>query len=252
MASKKCFLFAVYATLLLFPFVSQSQVPQYSNRHFIAIKDTAAYKPVYYLQLSEGEPDQTFKYFRMDNSLALELTNEKDVSGKVIRRNTYRFAEEGYLNTKTFRDYVKDSTVEQTFFENGNLKYSITTVKNEVIENLSFDEEGNQLPARNLEKALPLGGMASWRTFLIQNLKYPKHLIEEEIEGKADIYFEVSENGEITSFEVMNQEYVHPDLAKEALRVFGLFAKKPWEPSKEDGIGVKSSMILPVTFKLEY
>lgn len=250
MAYKKSFLIA--SIVLFLPFVSHSQVLQYFNRHFIAIKDTAVYKPVYYLQLSEGEPDLTSKYYRMDNSLALEQTNEKDASGKLIRRNTARFAEDGYLSSKTFRDYVRDSIVEFTFYENGNLKSSKTTLKNEVLENLSFDEKGTPRTAPTYENALPVGGMGSWRNFLIQNLKYPEPLIDAEIEGKADIFFELNESGEITFFEVMNLEYVHPDLAKEAMRVFALFAKKPWSPTKVDGIAVKSTMILPVTFKLEY
>jgi len=250
MASKKSFLIALLALLL--PLVSHSQVLQYFNRHFIAIKDTATYQPVYYLALSEGEPESTSKYFRMDNSLALEQTNERDASGKLIRRNTARFVEDGYLSSKTFRDYVRDSIVEITFYENGYLKSSKTTVKNEVLENLSFDEEGIPKPTPIYENALPIGGMGAWRNFLIQNLKYPENLIDAAIEGKADIFFELNESGEITFFEVMNLEYVHPDLAKEAMRVFALFAKKPWNPTKVDGIAVKSTMILPVTFKLEY
>lgn len=249
MTSKKSFLIGLLTLLL--PLVSHSQVPQFYNRHFITIKDTAAHKPVYYLQPNEGEPEAPSKYFRMDNSLALEQTNERDASGKLIRRNTARFAEDGYLISKTFRDYVRDSIVEITFYENGNLKSSKTTVKNEVLENLSFDEKGIPKPTPIYENALPVGGMGSWRNFLIQNLKYPENLIDAEIEGKADIFFELNESGEITFYEVMNAEYVHPDLAKEAMRVFALFAKKPWTPTKVDGIALKSTMILPVTFKLE-
>ncbi|MCH6201979.1 energy transducer TonB [Aquiflexum sp. LQ15W] len=249
MASKKSFLIALL--VLLLPLISHSQVLQYYNRHFIAIKDTAAYKPVYFRALSQGEPESTSKYFRMDNSLAMEQANEKDASGKIIRRNTARFGEDAYLSRNTFRDYVRDSIVETTFFANGNLKSSKTTVKNEVLENLFFDEEGIPKPAPIYENALPEGGMGAWRNFLIQNLKYPKSLIDEAIEGKADIFFELDESGKITLFEVMNLEYVHPDLAKEAIRVFGLFAEKPWNPTKIDGIAVKSTMILPIAFTLE-
>jgi antitoxin component YwqK of YwqJK toxin-antitoxin module len=248
MASKKSFLFGLLVFLL--PLCSQSQVVQYFNRHYIAIQDTTAFKPVYYLLLDNKDQKSISKYFRMDNSLALEQINEKDASGKVIQRNSARFTNEGFLSSKSFRDYVKDSVVEKTFYPNGNLKSSKTTVKNEVLENTSFDEDGTPKPAQVSENAHPVGGMVSWRNFLIQNLEYPKHLIKEEVEGKADIFFELNESGEITFFEVMNQEYIHPDLAKEAMRVFGLFAKKPWNPTTLDGVGVKSNMILPVLFKL--
>jgi hypothetical protein len=248
MACKKFFLIALLSLIL--PISSHSQDVQYYNRHYIVIKDTMAFKPEYYLLLANEDQKSISKYFRMDNSLALEQINEKDESGKVIQRNSSRFTQDGSLSSKSFRDYVKDSIVENTFFANGSLKSSITTVNNEVIENLSFDEEGNPIPAYSVENPSPIGGIATWRNFLTQNLKYPKDLIDAGIEGKADIYFELNEKGEVTFFEVMNQEYIHPDLAKEALRVFGLFTKKPWVPKKVDGIATKSSLVLPVMFQL--
>lgn len=78
MACKKFFQIALLALLL--PLSSHSQIVQYYNRHFIAIKDTIAINPEYYLLLANEDQKSFSRYFRMDNSLAFGVLKTTKVN----------------------------------------------------------------------------------------------------------------------------------------------------------------------------
>lgn len=82
--------------------------------------------------------------------------------------------------------------------------------------------------------------------FISENMIYPQHAKDNNIEGTSYIEFIVKANGEIT--EVSVKASSHPILDEEALRVVH---KMPnWEPGVMDGQAVSAQVTLPIKFKL--
>lgn len=88
------------------------------------------------------------------------------------------------------------------------------------------------------------------RTFLekwvYQYLKYPDEAVKNGIDGRVMISFVIDENGKVTDVKVSHG--VDPLLDDEAVRVVG--ASPKWRPGRLRGKKVKTSLTLPVEFRL--
>ncbi|MFM6953445.1 MAG: energy transducer TonB [Sphingobacteriaceae bacterium] len=90
------------------------------------------------------------------------------------------------------------------------------------------------------------GGMKKLVRFLNRNLRYPPSAEEQGLEGKVFVYFVVESNGSLSGFKVIRG--IGSGCDEEALRVVRLLP--PWQAGVLNGVAVRSSYILPITFSL--
>ena len=82
--------------------------------------------------------------------------------------------------------------------------------------------------------------------FLSRNLRYPASAAEQGVEGKVFVYFVVEANGVLSNFKVLRG--IGAGCDEEALRVVRLLP--PWQAGTLNGVEVRSSYVLPITFIL--
>lgn len=90
------------------------------------------------------------------------------------------------------------------------------------------------------------GGEDALKSFLENNLKYPKKARKSKIQGAVNVRFVVQENGQLTNFTVVKS--LEPTLDAEALRVVQLMPA--WQPGLQCGQPIKVKYTLPVRFSL--
>lgn len=82
--------------------------------------------------------------------------------------------------------------------------------------------------------------------WVYQYLRYPEEAIQNGIQGTVQVNFVIEKDGKVTEAKVLKG--VDPLLDQEALRVVN--ASPKWRPAKVRGEKVRSSMTIPVEFKL--
>lgn len=90
------------------------------------------------------------------------------------------------------------------------------------------------------------GGEDSLKSFIANNVKYPKIAVEKGIQGKVYVTFVVDTDGSVAESRIARG--VDPALDKEALRVIN--SMETWTPGKEKGKPVKVSYTVPINFAL--
>lgn len=91
------------------------------------------------------------------------------------------------------------------------------------------------------------GGIGEMMKYLVKNIRYPKEMEEQKVEGRVIITFVVRKNGEIADAKVVKS--VHPQLDAEALRIIN--GMPNWTPGMQGGEPVNTKFTLPVSFKLD-
>lgn len=97
------------------------------------------------------------------------------------------------------------------------------------------------------EEALGDPEKALWQ-FIAKNIHYPESAMEDGITGKVIVGFDIEADGSITNIHIIKS--VHPLLDKEALRLARKLPK--FKPAIKNGVNIKSTFTLPITFKLNY
>ncbi|WP_436517779.1 TonB family protein [Ekhidna sp. To15] len=90
------------------------------------------------------------------------------------------------------------------------------------------------------------GGLNAFKSYLKENIKYPKQAKRLGVEGKVFVGFIVEEDGELTNMEVLRG--IGAGCDAEALRV--LEESPRWEPGSQNGKTVRQKMVSPVEFTL--
>ena len=90
------------------------------------------------------------------------------------------------------------------------------------------------------------GGQIAMLKYIMENIKYPKQIMEEGIQGRVTVSFIVEKDGSISNVKPVLS--VHPLLDKEAVRVVKSMPK--WTPGKQKGKPVRVQFNVPVMFKL--
>ena len=91
----------------------------------------------------------------------------------------------------------------------------------------------------------PGGDMAMYK-WIGYHLKYPEECRAKSIQGRVIVQFVVNKDGSISDIKVLKSP--HSLLSKEAIRV--VKARPCWKPAKVKGEVVRSSIRLPINFKL--
>ena len=90
------------------------------------------------------------------------------------------------------------------------------------------------------------GGQIAMLKYIMENIKYPKQIMEEGIQGRVTVSFIVEKDGRVSNVRLLRS--VQPSLDKEAIRVVKSMPK--WTPGKQNGKPVRVQFNLPVMFKL--
>lgn len=131
-------------------------------------------------------------------------------------------------NRETKIEFKEEATkVDRTSSENDVVSYFDCEVKPAFLN--SYD------PATFLQK------------WVYPYLKYPQAAIERGIQGTVQVNFIIEKDGKLTNATIVKS--VHPLLDDEALKVIN--ASPKWKPAKMRGQKVRSTMTIPVEFKLE-
>lgn len=91
------------------------------------------------------------------------------------------------------------------------------------------------------------GGQIAMLKYLMENIKYPKQIMEEGIQGRVTVSFIVEKDGRVSNVRLLRS--VQSSLDKEAIRVVKSMPK--WTPGKHNGKPVRVRFNLPVMFKLK-
>ena len=85
------------------------------------------------------------------------------------------------------------------------------------------------------------------QNWVYKYMRYPQEAVEEGIQGKVTVYFEVDKKGKVGQVKVLKS--VDPLLDAEAIRV--VEASPDWKPARLGGRKVASSMELVIEFRLQ-
>ncbi len=114
-------------------------------------------------------------------------------------------------------------------------------------ENIKYDRDSIFV----FPEVLPTypGGDKALRTFIQENLVYPKDAKEEGIRGTVYIQFVIEKDGSISNVNIVRSIDNGGKCDKEAVRIVSMMPK--WEPGKMRGEAVRSRYAVPVRFRLE-
>jgi periplasmic protein TonB len=109
------------------------------------------------------------------------------------------------------------------------------------------DENDKVIPFAGIAEppVYPGGDEAMWE-FLGDNLNYPEHARQIQLEGTVHVTFVVDQFGNVTKITVPRE--IGGGLDEEAKRVVSLMPR--WTPGKQNGRPVKVGFHLPIIFKL--
>ncbi len=96
------------------------------------------------------------------------------------------------------------------------------------------------------EMPVPTEGFEAFYHYIAKNMKYPTQARQNNIQGKVFVEFTVTEDGNVENTHVKKGIGLGCD--EEALRVVSSYQN--WKPGYLNGKAVKTSMIIPVSFKL--
>jgi TonB family protein len=106
--------------------------------------------------------------------------------------------------------------------------------------------EGKLYDLANVEMAPEFqGGQTALGKFLGSRLRYPAGARQNKVQGKVYIGFIVEKNGSLTDFKVVRG--IGSGCDEEAIRV--LKSSPVWRPGMANGKPVRTSYVLPITFK---
>ena len=94
------------------------------------------------------------------------------------------------------------------------------------------------------------GGIAEFRKWVMERMRYPQIALENAIQGNVVIEFVVNEEGKIRRMKVLQSP--DPVLSEAAIKVLedANKLKRGWKPGKQRGKAVKQKFVLPVSFKI--
>ena len=95
------------------------------------------------------------------------------------------------------------------------------------------------------------GGIAEFRKWVMERMRYPQIAFENGIQGNVVIEFVVDEEGKIRRMKVLQSP--DPVLSEAAIKVLedANKLKRGWKPGTLEGKTVKQKFVLPVSFKIQ-
>lgn len=113
------------------------------------------------------------------------------------------------------------------------------------VEEIAKEESDEIFVIVEVQPQFP-GGMNAFRTFVVENMRYPANARRMQIEGKVFVKAVVGKDGNLTELEVMKG--IGGGCDEEALRVIS--KSPPWKPGYQRGRPVRTRIVIPLVFKL--
>ena len=112
------------------------------------------------------------------------------------------------------------------------------------------DKNGNLVYNKAEIEPTYVGGNEAMRSYLKDNLKYPKDAVDKENEGLVFVDFVVDKNGIVREVEVTEEtnENVDASFRSEAARVVSSMPK--WTPGRQHGKAVDVKFSVPISFEV--
>jgi protein TonB len=142
---------------------------------------------------------------------------------------------------------TKDSAAVATNAPKKSAKGKVIISLNEPAANEKMEMDKNGVYARAEVMPSYPGGQQSLEKFVEDNLQYPQEALDNGIEGRVMISFDVDETGKIYRPMVISPKIGY-GLEEEALKV--VKAMPQWNPGKMKGKNVKTKFTLPIIYQL--
>lgn len=126
-------------------------------------------------------------------------------------------------------------------------KYTENYTDGKLISGESTDEENVSYKYTESQiQPVYKGGMNKFYKYLSTHTTYPPSCYKSGIQGVAIMRFVVEKDGKLTDIKVVN--FIHPELAKEAIRV--MKGSPEWVPGIWKGKAVRVSYNIPISFSI--
>lgn len=136
------------------------------------------------------------------------------------------------------------------YYPDGKIRRKEVYVDNECKKGILLAEDGSKLSFEPYYSSpeFPGGPMALMER-INKSIEYPKAAIDQKIEGRVIVQFDIDESGKMVDSRVAKS--IHPLLDEAAIKAFNAVASThTWTPKKIDGKAIRSTFTIPPVFRL--
>ncbi len=181
------------------------------------------------------------KYYKSGN-IKSEVTYYVKATKKIREGKTKYWYETGELKNVFSFKKGEFHGERLSYWKNGKFKRKDFFKKGKLVEGKCFDDNGNEVNYYNLEVSPKYpGGMKALNDFLKEHILSSN---KEVIQGILKIKFEITTEGEVNNVKILSD--TNPTLREKALKMMKLMPH--WSPAKQDGIPVKVTRVIPISF----
>lgn len=199
------------------------------------------------LIVDETDTNRVTVFSNNINGIPISEKRYSNYSKSILDRTYKEWHKNGILKEEIGYKENKYHGWLKTYWPNGTLKREDVFQLDNFIRGKCFDSNGVEIPHFDYKVIgnFP-GGVEELYDFLSNEIKYPKKMQEQGLEGRVVVRFIVNRDGSLSDFEVI--ENSDPLFDAEALRVVKKMPK--WTPTVIDGELIKLQYTLPIMFKL--
>ncbi len=133
------------------------------------------------------------------------------------------------------------------FDNNGKVVYKEEFAVGKFLKGLRSTNNGDSINY-TVKEALPSfkGGDREFGKFMAQTIRYPRYAMERNVQGQLIVSFAVNSDGSLSEFKILKS--IDRELDEEAVNVLKRSPK--WNSAIQNGLPVKASFTMPVSFSL--
>ncbi len=183
-----------------------------------------------------------------NNGVLISKGLYSDYENKIRNGESQHFYDSGQVfYSENFKNGVREGEL-KSYFENGATCRIEVYHKDSMVVGNCFTKAGEDTVFYPME-VMPefKGGNKALMQFLSSNVRYPKKAANRGIQGKVQVHFIISPDGNVTDIQVF--EKIDPFLDAEAIRVISLMDGK-WNPGLQENKPVSVRYLLPINFLL--
>jgi TonB family protein len=177
---------------------------------------------------------------------AAEIPSVFFTTGRYSEHNTEKDTQSviDYDNLERELEYIYNYTLALANLENAPLFRAVEVSKKSAKNDGLVSYNECDIPPLFLNSADPNKFLREW---VYKYLKYPERALLDGTQGRVMVDFVIEKDGKVTNAKVTRG--VSEELDAEALKVVS--ASPKWKPGRVDGEKVRTSMTIPVEFRLE-
>jgi TonB family protein len=202
-----------------------------------------------YYRLSDTINNEIIETTYWINDSIYEITHYTTSSYRLRHGKNYQYYKSGKLKYDIDFSNNKINGTLKGYFENGNIR-RIDNYKNDsLIEGKCYTKDGLDTAYYVYLKNASYKGqnLEGFRRFVSSKLKYPRLAIENNIQGKVLIEFDVNSKGEIVDIFIVES----PDDLLSQAAIKALNQSDLWEPCIGEGKKARQKFTMPLYFSLQ-